>query len=275
MFRLPRLGKLIVLLVLIFVVAACDNDKDTDKSPSENLAPRLQEIQKNDKLVVGTAITRPFEYYDDNGKLIGFDVDLMNAIAKKLGVTVEWREMAFADLLPTLANGDVDVVIAAMYIRPDREEIVDMSQPYVQTGLIMAVHVDNTDVTDLDSLVGKSVGVKEQSTGARYAEQLIADGTALDMRIYTDTLDSLDDLDQGLLDVVFNDRLNTLIYIQDHPNVRLQGDVFDPAGLGISVKTGDTELLTFINETLDSLEASGEIETLFNQWINPQSTTAE
>lgn len=253
-------------------LGACQDKDDDQPDVDSNLAPRLQEIQKAGKLVVGTAITRPFEYYDDDGDLIGFDVDLMNLLAARLNVEIEWQEVAFADLLTQLNAGQVDIVIAAMYIRPDREELVDMSQPYLETGLSMAVHADETAINSFEDLAGRTLGVKEGSTGAAYAQSLIDEqGIALDLRIYTDTLDSLEDLANGQIDAVFNDRLNTLVFIQDHPTVRLQGEVFDPAGLGISVKSGDSDLLAFVNTSLDALKASGDIDRLFNRWINPQS----
>lgn len=261
-----------LMLVLALLLSACQPKNDDKSTVNSSLAPRLQDIQKAGKLVVGTAITRPFEYYDDNGELVGFDVDLMTLLANRLNVTIEWREMAFADLLIELDAGHVDMVIAAMYIRPDREELVDMSQPYLATGLSMAVHTDTTAINSFEDLGGRTLGVKEGSTGAAYAQSLIDEqGIAIDLRIYTDTLDSLDDLANGHIDAVFNDRLNTLIYIQDHPTVRLQGDVFDPAGLGISVKSGDHDLLAFVNSSLDALQASGDIDRLFNRWINPES----
>lgn len=265
---------ILVLIVLLLITSACKEEKSSDDSSSvdKNLPARLQEIQKKDKLVVGTAITRPFEYRDENGKLVGFDVDLMNKIADELGVEVEWREMAFADLLTTLSSGNVDVVIASMYIRPDREEIVDMSQPYLDAGLVMVVQVDNTSVETLEDLEGKTVAVKEGSTGQNYAEKLIDEqDIALEMLIYTDTIESLDDLRDGKVDVVFNDYNNSLIYIQNNPGVRVQGEIFDPAGLGISVKTDDTDLLNFINNTLTELEESGEIQKMFDKWINPET----
>jgi arginine/lysine/histidine transporter system substrate-binding protein len=81
----------------------------------------------------------------------------------------------------------------------------------------------------------------------------------------------LDDLDAGLIEVVFNDYLNSLVYIKEHPNVKVQGEIFDPAGYGISVKTGDTELLNFVNTTLKKFEENGEIERLFDKWVNPET----
>lgn len=265
-----RFGSLVFIALLM--LCSCTGKDDDQPTTDNSLAPRLQDIQKAGKLVVGTAITRPFEYYDDNGDLVGFDVDLVTLIASRLNVNLEWREVAFADLLTELDAGHVDMVIAAMYIRPDREEVVDMSQPYLETGLIMAVQADETAITGFEDLAGRTLGVKEGSTGAAYAQTLIDEqDIAINLRIYTDTLDSLDDLANGQIDAVFNDRLNTLVYIQDHPTVRLQGEVFDPAGLGISVKSGDSDLLAFVNSSLDALKASGDIDRLFNRWINPQS----
>jgi ABC-type amino acid transport substrate-binding protein len=258
----------VALLVLVLLLSAC-KDKDDKKKTDNSLPDRLQEIQREGKLVVGTAITSPFEYHDpESNALVGFDVDLTNQIADRLDISVEWREMTFADLLPALQNGDVDMVIAAMYIKPEREDLVDFAQPYLDTGLVMAVQTGNTDITDLNSLAGHSVGVKQGSTGEAAAQRL-RDEQGIDLTIqrYEETLDSLDDLDAGLVDVVFNDYNNTLIYIQTHPNIRLQGDIFEPAGLGIAVQTGDTDLLNFINETLTNLKQSGDVARLFNKWI--------
>jgi ABC-type amino acid transport substrate-binding protein len=236
------------------------------------LSARLQMIQRRGTLLVGTAITRPFEYYDEHGQLIGFDVDLMNLIAQRLNVTVQWREMAFADLLDELQLGTIDAVIAAMYIRPDREELVDFTQPYLDTGLVMIVAADETAITSLADLAGRTVGVKEGSTGENYARRLQVDEKiALELRRYTETLDSLNDVRDGLVDVVFNDRLNSLVYIQNNPQVKIQGEVLEAGGLGIAVQTGDVELLTFIDGVLTELKRNGQITALFDEWINPQT----
>lgn len=235
------------------------------------LSPRLQQLQQRGSLIVGTAITQPFEYYDSSGTLVGFDVDLMTLIAARLNVRIEWREMAFADLLPALSSGDLDVVIAAMYIRADREAVIDFTQPYLDTGLVMLVHADDDAIQTFEDLAGRTVGVKEGATGAAYAQRLLDEqGVDLQIRIYTDTIDSLEDLSAGRIDAVFNDRLNSLVYIRDHPDVRIQGEVFDPAALGIAVRTGDAELLAFLNDSLDALRAAGEIDRLFRQWISPE-----
>lgn len=267
-----RFGHLLAgWFILVLSLSGCD-DQQTANDPS--LAPRLRDIQQAGTLMIGTALTSPFEYHDPNiNNLVGFDVDLATLIADRLGVALEWKEMAFADLLSELNAGKVDMVIAAMYITPERETLVDFTQPYLATGLVMVIQTGDTRISDFESLEGKTLGVKEGATGERWADAL-RDAQGIEMTIlrYENTLDSLDDLAAGLLDVVINDKLNTLEYIKTHPQVQITGDVFDPAGLGIAVQTGDDDLRAFLNETLADLQQSGDIDRLFDKWINPETT---
>jgi ABC-type amino acid transport substrate-binding protein len=257
----------ILSTLLLLWLTACQSS-----APSATPNSRLDEIRAAGQLKIGTAITRPFEYRDTvTNTLIGFDVELMTEVFASEAIVLTWREMAFADLLPELQAGQVDVVIAAMYITPAREALIDFSQPYLATGLVLVVQTDNTNIQTVNDLDGKILGVKEGSTGARKAEELRdIDGLNFQIRRYTDTLDSLDDLDSRLLDAVLNDQLNTLEYIKIHPNIRIQGEVLEPAGLGIAVQTGDTELLDFINLQLTRLQNEQKIQQLFDRWINPE-----
>ncbi|HRF94455.1 MAG TPA: ABC transporter substrate-binding protein [Aggregatilineales bacterium] len=267
------LNQLSIILVLILLTACTGTSAPQATVTPPPSSSRLSELQATGQIVIGTAITRPFEYRDEQtNELIGFDVDLMTEIVSSLGIQIVWREMAFADLLPELQAGNLDAVIAGMYITTAREELVDMSNPYLQTGLVMATHGGITDIATIQDLVGRTVGVKEGSTGERYAISLRDEqGIALELQRYTDTLDSLDDLDAGLVDVVFNDYINTLEYIKTHPNVSVVGEILQPAGLGISVQAGDADLLNFINSSLATLEANNKIQDLFNRWINPET----
>lgn len=234
------------------------------------LSPRLAALKQAGKLIVATAITRPFEYHDERtNALVGFDVELAQAIAQRIGVPIEWKEMEFAALLPTLQKGEADMVIAAMYITPQRQEVVDFSEPYLHTGLVVVVRANETAIGGLNDLSGKVVGVKEGATGARYAARLQAEGVPITVRKYLETLDSLDELEKGFVDAVFNDKLNTLEYIKTHPGVKIVGDVFDPAGLGIAVQKGDRELLDLINDVLHTLQTSGELDRMYARWISP------
>jgi len=255
-----------LLLLVTSGIAACQGSASPTSLPT-----RLQSIQAAGKLIVGTSTTAPFEYRQPSGSnLIGFDVDLINKLANRLNVKVEWKEMAFADLLDSLQANKVDLVIAALYITDERKKLVDFSQPYLDSGLVMVVQSNNQTILTSKDLAGKVVGVKENATGDKWAQMLRdQQGIRLEIRRYERTVDSLDDLNQGLLDAVFNDQLNTLYYIQTHPNVKMVGDVLSPAWLGIAFRKGDTNLKSFVDLALSDLKKSGELQQLRNKWITP------
>jgi ABC-type amino acid transport substrate-binding protein len=246
------------------IVAACGEAQ----SPQLQSA-RLQQIQQAKKLVIGTALTRPFEYRDQaSGDLIGYDVELAKRISQELGVSIEWKEMAFAELIPAVEQGSLDMVIAAMYITPARLEKVDMSQGYVDTGLVIVTGAKTADIRTPADLNGRTLGVKKGSTGARYAEGLKSQGINPVILEYGETIDSLNELEAGAIDAALNDKLNTLEYAKTHPTVQVSSDVLEPAQLGIAVRKGDADLLNLINQTITKLRGDGTLDTLYKQWVS-------
>lgn len=244
----------------------------------EELTP--EGVREKGALVVGTAITKPFEYHDpDTNELIGFDVDSAQIIADELGVEIEWKEMPFASLIPSLRARKVDMTIAAMYIKPEREEVVDFAEPYMETGLVMVVRPEFVgEIQVTDDLAGKVIGVKLGATGDKLAQDLIDQGVDLERKQYKETLESFYDLEQGRVDVVFNDYLNTLAYLKDTGSdaVIVQAEDGGPnllsrVGLGIAVHDGDTALRDFINGVLDDMQESGRYDELYQKWLAASS----
>jgi ABC-type amino acid transport substrate-binding protein len=234
-------------------------------------------IQARGVLVVGTAITEPFEFHkSDSKELVGFDVDTAGYIADQLGVKILWVEMPFANLIPALQERKVDMTIAAMYINPEREELVDFAEPYVQTGLVMAVRPElEAKVKTVQNLAGLKVGVKIGATGAKLAQDLLAQGIPLQIMEYKETLDSFLDLEVGRVDVVFNDYLNTLVYKNNtHSGIIIvtneDGSVnfLSHVGLGIAVHQGDQELLQAINTALIKMKQDGTFDRLYSAWLS-------
>ncbi|NCD07818.1 MAG: transporter substrate-binding domain-containing protein [Negativicutes bacterium] len=152
-------GILAAFMAATFMVGGCGKSAEpTTKAPSQS---RIDEIKKNGKLVLATGNYRPFEYHDEKtNKLVGYDIDLTEAIAKKIGVPLEVKEMQFTSLIPTLQNGQADIVIAAMYITDQRKEVVDFANPYMDTGMVLVVKGDNNEIKSLKDLDGKVIGVK-------------------------------------------------------------------------------------------------------------------
>jgi len=247
---------------------------------TESALSSLERIQTGGVLIVGTALTEPFVFHDPTtGDLIGFDIDLATHIADYLNVILELVEMPFANLIPALQDHKVDMTIAAMYITVDREKLVDFSQPYLDTGLVMVAHpAQQMQIKTVQDLAGLRVGVKIGATGAKKAQELVTQGINLEIVEYKDTIDSFLDLEVGRVDLIFNDYLNTLAYIKNtRSDIKIitnqVGDVnyLSKAGLGIAVQQDSPELLDFINTFLNVMEQDGTLDTLYKLWLLPSA----
>lgn len=259
------MGILTVLIVAVLLVAGCGQSTAPANSASQS---RIDQIKKNGKLVLATGDYRPFEYHDEKtNKVVGYDIDLAEAIAKKIGVPLEVKEMQFTSLIPTIQNGQADLVIAAMYITDQRKEVVDFADPYMDTGMVLVVKAGDTAIKSVKDLDGKVVGVKTGATSEKVAQDLKAQGANITIKSYKETVDYLLDMENGRLDASINDLLNQLEYNKTHPNVKIVGDPFTKASLGIAVKKGDKELTDLVNTVLKEMKQNGEADKLYQKWL--------
>lgn len=258
-------GVLAMLVMMVMLVAGCGQSASTSKSAPQS---RIDEIKKNGKLVLATGNYRPFEYHDEKtNKMVGYDIDLTEAIAKKIGVPLEVKEMQFTSLMPTLQNGQADLVIAAMYITDQRKEAVDFADPYMETGMVLVVNSSDNAIKSVKDLDGKVVGVKTGATSEVVAQDLKAKGANITIKSYKETVDYLLDMENGRIDASINDLLNQLEYNKTHPNVKIVGEPFTKASLGIAVKKGDKELIELINSVLKEMKQNGEADKLYQKWL--------
>ena len=262
---------LLSLMVLALAAAGCGGaPAKSDAKPEAKPAAvsRIDQIKKNGKLILATGNYRPFEYHDEKtNKIIGYDIDVAEAIAKKIGVPLEVTEMQFTGLIPSLQNGQADLVIAAIYITPQRKEVVDFADPYMDTGMVVAVRKDDTAIKGPNDLNGKVVGVKTGATSEKVAQDMNEKGAKITIKSYKETVDYLLDLQNGRLDAAINDLLNQLEYNKANPTVKIVGDPFTKAQLGIAVKKGDKELLDLVNTVLKELKQNGEAEKMYQKWL--------
>lgn len=261
------LGFVTVLLVTMLLLTAC-GQAATPTTSTTSSSSRIDQIKKNGKLVLATGDYRPFEYHDEKtNEMIGYDIDLANIIAKKIGVPLEIKEMQFTSLIPTLQIGQADLVIAAMYITDERKQVVDFADPYMDTGMVLVTRANDNSIKGLSDLNGKVVGVKAGATSEKVAQDLKAKGTNITIKSYKETTDYLMDLQTGRIDVAINDLLNQLEYDKTQPNVKIVGNPFTKASLGIAVKKGDKELVDLINSVLKEMKQNGQADQLYKKWL--------
>ncbi|MGG4142182.1 transporter substrate-binding domain-containing protein [Paenibacillus algorifonticola] len=271
MFEKAAVKSAIALLVLFsLMLAGCTKDAPKPERSNPAMLQWLPIIKQSGKLVIATTENYPFEYTDEEtGELIGYDVDLAQAIADEIGVDIEWEKMPFAELLNALQLGKADMVIASMYITEERERAVDMSDKYLDSGMAIVKRMGDHSVRSLNDLTGKTIGVKTQATSEREAEALIAQGTKIKIRSYASVAECMEALRSGEVNIIFNDYLKQVSYNQHYPEAHLElvGGAFTQEGFGIAVVKGQTELLKVVNQVIHRLQENGDADVLYSKWL--------
>ena len=234
--------------------------------------PTLTAIKEKGVLTVATGTYVPFEFRDDNNKIVGFDIDFAQYIADKLGVTLEVTDMEFQSIVPSVQNGEYDFSIAAMYKTPERCEVVDMSDSYCDSGMILAVKSGSdleTSVKTLADCNGLKIGVKEGATSYKEAQKYLDEHPDVKYEIvqYKDTVGCVSDLLAGRVDVVVNDLLNQKELSKEYDGTVIVGEPFTHAENAIAVQKGKDDLLSFINQCIADYRADGTYDTLWAKWI--------
>lgn len=225
----------------------------------------------NDKVWrVGTDATyAPFGFKEKNtGKLDGFDIDIITAIAKEEGAEVDIQNLNFDALLPALQSNTLDIAISDMTISEERARSVDFSNPYYIAGSGLVVNTDNTNITSFKDLEGKCIGVSIGSTGAEIAGKI----PNADVRQFNLIIDAFLELQNRGVDVVINDTPVNEFYVANKGRgiAKVVGEDYDAAPLGIAVKKGNTELLDKINSGLSKIKENGKYREIYKKWFGKE-----
>ncbi len=225
----------------------------------------LSDIKERGKLVVGVDI--PYgvmEFYDASGKPVGIDMDIANEVAARIGVAMAVNTMPFSELFDALESGEVDVVISAVTITPERQETMLFSVPYLNAGMSIAVRKDNVDITSLENLNDKRVGVLKGTIG----EELILQSEYIDPSLvtsYEKNDERLQDLSDGTLDAIVVHFL-----IKDLPSLKLVGEPLSESYYGVVTRLNDTALMNEIDKTLRELKRNGTLNEIKQKYVNAE-----
>lgn len=221
--------------------------------------------QSDGALVVATDATfPPFEFVDEETKdIIGFDIDLMNAIAEKAGLDIVYRNVSWDPLLAGMADCQYDMAISAMTITAERAEVFSFSNPYINAGQIITVAIDDDSVNSPDDLVGETLGAQIGTTGAMEAEAIA--GTTV--KIYDTYELAFLDLANGQIKAVIADYPTAVAFVnQNADSLKVVGEVFTDESYGVAFCKDNDELISQVNAALAELQAEGLIEQLVVEW---------
>lgn len=218
------------------------------------------------KVQVATDATwPPFEMVDETTKqIVGFDIDLLTAVAEKGGFEVEFVNVGFDPLLAGIAQCQYDAAISAITITEDRKQSMAFSDPYFAAGQVVTVRFDESAITSKDGLSGKTVGAQIGTTGALEVEKI----SGATLKTY-DTIDlAFQDLMNGQIDAVIADNPLAIGYVaQNADKLKTVGTVFTDENYGIAVCKTNTALLDKVNKGLAAVKAAGTIDELTTKWL--------
>ena len=257
------LALLLAAVMLAAAFAACT------KAPAGDDVNNDTEAQT---LVMGTnAAFPPYEFQDDNGNIVGIDAEIAAALAEKLGMKLEIKDMAFESLITAVESGSIDVALAGMTVTPERAESVNFSDSYA-TGIQVIIVKEGSDIVSPDDLEGKKIGVQTGTTGDIYCSDTPENGGYGEEAVarYDNGALAVQALLNGQVDCVVIDNEPAKAYVEANEGLKILDTEFAIEDYAIAVNKADTELLADINAALAELKSEGKIDAIIGTYIKAE-----
>jgi polar amino acid transport system substrate-binding protein len=224
----------------------------------------LEVVKKRGTLVAGVkADYPPFGYTDKDGKVVGFDIDIMQHLAKKLGVQLDLRPVTSANRIPMLQNGTVDVLAASITITLEREQVVDFSIPYFVSGGSFLVR-KGSGITGYASLAGKTVTFTQ---GTPWEKKVLQEQPKAKVLVFQDKPQAVLAVKQGKADAYVDDDVPLYLFAKDHPELQVISGATAKAPMGIAVRENDSKWRDLINFTLIEMWEDGTYKALHRKHL--------
>ena len=266
----------VLSIMMLLCLAACGGDAPAQEETASDSAAtgKIAEIQEKGQLVLGTASGYPpFEFVsiENNGAVIGFDVELAQAIADKLGVELVVQDMPFGELIMNLNSGVCDIVIAGLPETPERAEMADFSMVYVNDEQTIIVRAEDADkYTSLEDFAGKTVDVELGASSETVAREELP---GANVNALTLIADCFMELSQGKCDAVVTGMVVGKQYVVNNDSYAELADidfVNKDKPTQACIAKGAPEFLELVNEVIKENQDNGN----FEKWIEQYSAQA-
>lgn len=226
----------------------------------------LTKARKRGYLLVGSDVTYPPFEYMENGKPIGFDVDLINLVAKEMGLErAEVMDTAWDGIFAALKTEKFDIIISSVTITDERKKEILFSDPYYNSGQIIAIRKDDNRIKNENDLKGMVVGVQINTTGDFSAQEIPG---IKEIKRYDDIQQAFQDLEIGRIDAILNDLPVNAYFASTRPNIKLVGTLLTEEQYGICARLVDSDLITEINSALRKVKESGKYREIYLKWFS-------
>ena len=235
----------------------------------------LQKVKDAGKFVLGLDATfKPMGYTDENNEIVGFDIDLAEAVCEKLGVELVKEPINWDTKEQDLSVGKIDCIWNGLSVSPSREEAFNLSEPYMKNAMVFVVP-ESSDINSVDDLAGKKVIVQNGSTAQ---DTLAASQLAANMEISSiaTNVEALQQMDINLVDAVFMDEVVAQYEIQNSGKAyRILDEGLSEEEYAIAFRKEDQALRDEVQKILSELKADGTVGEISTKWFGSNITTIE
>jgi ABC-type amino acid transport substrate-binding protein len=223
----------------------------------------LEKIKRTGVMTSANTFSYPPFGFIEDGKQVGFDVDLGNEIARRMGVKLTFEAIDFRGIIAALTSGRVDLLITGMVYTPDRAQRIDFSEPYFDGGVAAAFRPDRPS-SKPDDIIGKRVGVEIGSAGDKYVREKYE--SRVEIKTYDTVFLALKDLENGRLDV-FVGSVAPMRYIMRNMPTLKASETWDSRIQAANTRKEDKDLLEEINTHLLAMKKDGTYNKLVSKWF--------
>jgi len=256
----------VVTLAALSLTACAAGGTSGSTSGSTSADDSLTKVQKAGTLTVGTEGTyRPFSFHENGaGDITGYDVDVVKAVAAKLGVSATFQETQWDGIFAGLEAGRFDVIANQVSITPERSAKYVFSTPYTYSTGVIVVKADNTSITSFESLSGKTTAQSLTSNWNTLATQSGANVQAVEGWAQSVAL-----VEQGRVDATINDNLTFLDYAKqnDASGLKVAATTTDKSESALAFTGGSTALATAVDTALADLAADGTLTSISEKYF--------
>ena len=220
--------------------------------------------KEDNVLTMGTnAAFPPYEYVDDDGAIIGIDAEIAAALAEKLGMELEIKDMEFDSLITACAGGSIDVVLAGMTVTDERKESVNFSDSYA-TGIQVIIVKDGSEIAAYEDLEGKIIGVQSGTTGDIYCTDEFGQDN---VKQYANGALAIEALKNDQVDCVIIDNEPAKAFVAANEGLKILDTEYAVEDYAIAIAKENTDLLEKINKAMAELKADGTIDEIIEKYI--------
>lgn len=206
----------------------------------------------------------PYEFYEDS-KIVGIDAEIAQAIADKLGMELVIEDMSFDAIIPSVTSGKADFGAAGMTVTEERMQSVDFTDTYATSTQVIIV-AEGSDITNVDGLTGKIIGVQLGTTG----DMLAGDIEGATVERYNKGMEAVESLKQNKVDAVVIDQATAKAFVSNNEGITILDEALTDEEYAIAVKKGNTELVEKMNGAIADLKADGTLDKIVAKYITAE-----